>query len=231
MSDRSAVAVLIPTLNEAERIGALLASLVTMGFAEIVVADGGSVDRTTTIVRSFPEVTLVESQRGRGNQLRAATAASTAPIVFLLHADTVPPRFAVPCIRRALRRPEVVGGCFRLRFDERSWLLDLSAWFTRFETPLTTFGDQGYFLRRSTLDQLGGIPELPFLEDVELRARLVRVGTFKKLSNHVQTSARRYKTRGVIVGQLRNALIVAGYYVGFSPAALSRFYRPHKTSA
>ena len=231
MSDNAAVAVLIPTLNEAESIGGLLAILSTMGFSEIVVADGGSADDTVAIVRSFPAVTYVESQRGRGKQLRAATAASSAPVLFFLHADTVPPVHAVSCIRRALQSPEVVGGCFRLRFDERSWLLDLSAWLTRFETPLTTFGDQGFFVRRRTLQILGGVPDQLFLEDVELRARLVRAGGFIKLSENVLTSARRYKSLGVIVGQLRNALIVAGYYVGLSPEKLSRFYPPQKPVA
>jgi rSAM/selenodomain-associated transferase 2 len=231
MSDSAAIAVLIPTLNEAERIGRLLTLLSTMGFAEIVVADGGSTDGTVAIARSFPTVTCVEAERGRGRQLRAATAASSAPIVFFLHADTVPPRTAVPCIDGALRSSDVVGGCFRLRFDERSMLLDLSAWFTRFETPLTTFGDQGFFVRRSTLQMLGGVPDQLFLEDVELRARLVRAGSFVKLGEHVLTSARRYNSRGVIAGQLRNALIVAGYYAGLSPKTLSRFYPPQKPVA
>ncbi len=231
MSDDTAIAVLIPTLNEAERIGSLLTGLAAMGFAEVVVADGGSSDDTVAIVRRFPGVTCIEGHRGRGKQLRAATAASTAPVLFLLHADTVPPRDAVAYIRRALQSREVVGGCFRLRFDERSWLLDLSAWFTRFETPLTTFGDQGFFVRRSTLQTLGGVPDQLFLEDVELRARLVRAGGFVKLREHVLTSARRYKSRGVVAGQLRNALIVAGYYAGLSPGTLSRFYPPQRPVA
>jgi rSAM/selenodomain-associated transferase 2 len=230
MSDNAAIAVLVPTLNEAERIGALLTVLDTMGFSEIVLADGGSADDTVAIARSFPTVRCVETERGRGKQLRAAMAASSAPIVFFLHADTVPPRYAVASIRQALQSPDVVAGCFRLRFDERSLLLDLSAWCTRFETPLTTFGDQGFFVKRSTLQMLGGVPDQLFLEDVELRARLVRAGSFVKLSEYVLTSSRRYKSRGVFVGQLRNALIVAGYYAGLSPETLSRFYPPQKPS-
>ena len=67
-----AIAVLIPTLNEAGRIGPLLQMLLGAGFLEVIVADGGSTDGTQKVVRSFPDVVCIEAPRGRGKQLRAA---------------------------------------------------------------------------------------------------------------------------------------------------------------
>ena len=179
MAASDGIAVLIPTLNEAPRIGPLLAMLGPMGFAEIIVADGGSTDGTLDIARGV-----------RG----------------------------------------VAAGCFRLRFDVRSPLLDVYAWFSRFETPLTTFGDQGYFMRRSTLMAAGGVPEWLLLEDVELRRRLKQVGWFKKLDADVITSARRFRASGALRGQLRNIAVLAGYWAGVRIETLYRFYGAGKTS-
>ena len=225
MGDRDGVAVVIPTLNEAPRLGPLLATLRQMGFTEIIVADGGSSDETLDIVGSLPGVVCMSAPRGRGNQLHAAVAISSAPYLFMLHADTVPPPDAVNLIRQALAKPEVAGGCFRLRFDVRSPLLDLYAWFSRFECALSTFGDQGYFMRRSTLMAAGGVPEWPLLEDVELRRRLKQAGRFIKLTATVITSARRFTARGVVLGQLRNMAVLAGYWSGIRIETLAWFYR------
>lgn len=228
MDDEAGIAVLIPTLNEAGRIGALLEVLGRMEFAEIIVADGGSSDTTPAIVRSVPGVVCIAAPRGRGTQLKAAVAQSTAPLLFMLHADTLPPHDAVEQIRRALRMPRVIGGCFRLRFDVRSPLLDFFAWLARFETCLTTFGDQGFFVRRRDLDAIGGIPAWSLLEDVELRARLVRAGTFVKVRSEVVTSARRFMARGTLRAQLRNTLIMAGYFAGVPIEKLSKLYGTHE---
>ena len=219
-----AIAVLIPTLNEAGRIGPLLQMLLGAGFSEVIVADGGSTDGTQKVVRSFPDVVCIEAPRGRGKQLRAAVSVSQAPLLFMLHADTLPPAEAAVQIRAALRQPKVAAGCFRLRFDCRSRLMDFYAWCSRFETRFTTFGDQGYFMRRNSLEVVGGVPDWLLLEDVELRRRLRLAGRFVKLESAVVTSARRFEARGALRGQLRNFAVMAGYWCGVKIERLHGFY-------
>ena len=82
------VAVVIPTLDEAGLIAPLLRMLTAMDFAEIVVADGGSRDGTVAMIKATPGVRLVQCARGRGIQINAGVAATSAPIVLVLHADT-----------------------------------------------------------------------------------------------------------------------------------------------
>lgn len=229
MADDMAVAVIIPTLNESRRIGGLLQQLTAMPFSQIIVADGGSSDDTVSRVASFGGVSCLVVPPGRGRQLAAAVHATDAPVLLLLHADTLPPPDAVDDIRRALAVPGVVGGCFRLRFDDETPLMRASAWLSRFETPLTTFGDQGYFMLREALTQAGGIPDWPLLEDVELRRRLRKVGRFVKLKSSVTTSARRLRARGVVAGQLRNAVVLAGYWCGVPLGRLADFYGARRT--
>jgi rSAM/selenodomain-associated transferase 2 len=223
--EANAIAVIIPVLNEAAWIAPCLAHLDQLDIAEIVVCDGGSSDRTIAIARRHDKVQVVDAARGRGTQLRAGIELARSPIVVLLHADTMLPPRADALIRAALGHHDVAGGCFRLRFDRPRASLAFSAWFSRFETALTTFGDQAFFMRRAALDEAGGIAEWPLLEDVDLRRRLKRVGRFVKLTACVTTSARRFERTGVLKGQLRNAAILAAFRCGASPQRLAQIYK------
>jgi rSAM/selenodomain-associated transferase 2 len=224
-TDDAAIAVVIPTLDEARTIAGCLAHLAQFEIAEIVVCDGGSVDETRAIVADLTYVRVISASRGRGSQFAAGIAATTAPIIVLLHADTILPPQADRYIRSALADPAVAGGCFRLRFDSRRASLRFWAWFSRFETALTTFGDQAFFVRRSALAAAGGMVDWPLLEDVEVRRRLKRVGRFVKLQPTVVTSARRFERDGVLRGQLRNAFILGALRLGVSPQRLAAIYR------
>lgn len=218
------ISVLIPTLNEAGCIGELLTALSMHDLAEIIVSDGGSSDDTVAIVRLFKHVKLVTSARGRGNQINAAALAATQPCLLILHADTRLPANAAQLIRETLAQTGVAAGCFRLNFDHVSAGLNLYAWCSGFETRFTTFGDQAFFVSKQTFNTVGGAPDWPLLEDVGLRSRLKTHGRFIKRSEHVITSARRFASKGVYHQQLRNAVIMAGYTCGVSPARLAALY-------
>jgi O-antigen biosynthesis protein len=77
----TSVSVVVPTLNEASGIGALLESIhsQTYPITELVVADGGSTDGTLEILASDPALVLVDNPRrhaaaGRNAALRWCTA-------------------------------------------------------------------------------------------------------------------------------------------------------------
>lgn len=222
------MAVVIPALDEAERLPALLASLADDGWGAVVVADGGSTDATVAVAvaATARPVALVRSARGRGRQMNAgAAAAGCVEALVFLHADTRLPPDAAALIPRAFADPNVAGVAFRLGFDRRHPLLDLYAACSRLDSGWTTFGDQAFVVRRSAFQAVGGFPELPLLEDVEMRRRLRRIGRFIKLDAQVTTSARRFEAEGLVRRQLKNGLILALHAVGVSPHRLARLYR------
>lgn len=227
--DGSGIAVIVPTLNEAANIDACLAQLAACDIAQIVVCDGGSGDNTVELAAAHPKVIIVHAKRGRGSQLRAGVAASSAPLLVLLHADTRLPQRADLLVRQALADPSVAAGCFRLRFASEQFSLKVWAWFSRFETCLTSFGDQAFFMRRTSLEAAGGIADWPLLEDVDVRYRLLKIGRFIKLEPSVITSARRFERVGVLRCQLRNAVIMAAFKLGVTPARLAAYYRATET--
>ena len=222
----SDIAVVVPVLNEAERLPALLGHLAHQGFGAVVIVDGGSSDSGAEIAQARQGVRLVRAARGRGVQMNAgAAAAPEATGLLFLHADTRLPPGAAALVAEALSAPSTAGGAFRLRFDRRHPLLDLYAACSRLDSGWTTFGDQALFMRRSTFEAVGGFPALPLLEDVEMRRRLKRQGRFVKLPFAVTTSARRFEAEGLWRRQLKNGLILLLHAVGVGPERLARLYR------
>lgn len=218
------IAAIIPTLNEAANLADAIRSVRLADFDEIVVCDGGSSDGTQEIASSIRGIKVLTVPRGRGQQLAAGFEATESPIVAIVHADCRLPSEAGAAIRKITEDHAVVGGCFRLSFDQSSALMGLYGWLSRFDTPFTTFGDQVMFARRETLDRMGSMPNLPLFEDVVLRKRLRREGRFVKLSPLVRTSARRYRKHGAIRTQVLNGLMLIAFLAGCPVDRLYRLY-------
>jgi len=223
------ISVIVPTLDEAERIGALIDALRRQGFDEIVVADGGSRDATVERATNAGAQVILSS-RGRGQQLGAGARVASGEALFFVHADCLPPSGARNSIEARLAEVGVSAGCFRLAFDEAHPLLRLYAFMSRINHGLFTYGDQGLFLLRSTYLRIGGYRDMPLFEDVDILQRLRRAGRIVKLNQPMLTSARRLMRDGVAQRELMSAGLVALYHLGVSPERLEQWYRPEKPS-
>jgi GT2 family glycosyltransferase len=85
-------------------------------------------------------------------------------------------------------------------------------------------GDQVMFARREALQAIGGIPELPLMEDFELCRRLRGIGNLALAGATVNTSARRFARLGVIRTYLRMWHVTARYYLGAPLDKLQELY-------
>ena len=204
----------IPALEEEARIAAAVRSARAPG-VEVLVVDGGSADATAERARAAGAA-VVESPPGRARQLGLGAHESQGQVIVFLHADTLLPEGFADRIRRALEDPRVVGGAFRLRFDERSGALRCVEWGARlrgawFGLP---YGDQALFVRRAALDGVGGVPQAPIMEDLDLVRALRRRGRLAILPEAATTSARRYVAGGVFRTMLRHWGAVVAWLLG-----------------
>ncbi len=220
--------VVVPVLDEAERLDVFLRRLVGLpGVDEVVVVDGGSSDRTPAIARAVPGVRLLTAPRGRAHQMNAGAAAARGEVLCFLHADVTLPRDAVRHIARALAQPSVVACAFRTRTVDdvgRSWgavllpVADLRSRWTQLP-----YGDQAVSVRKAAFQKVGGFPQQPLLEDVELAQRLRAIGRVARLSARVTVSGRRFLRRPLRTLLYWNSF-PALYRLGVRPSLLERFY-------
>ena len=216
----------IPTLNEAENVGALLERLSrTPGVSEVVVSDGGSTDGTQRIV-SFSGARLVEAEPGRGAQLRAGAGEASGDVLLFLHADVVPPGDLAAQIEGALDLG-CVGGNFRLRYPQGGalgrWLEALAPFYRKLGRY---YGDSGIFVRTSVHDEIGGFPQIPIMEDMVFARRLEAAGKTAYLPGPMVSASRRWKGRPART-LLLWAFMQSAFALGASPHELARFYRSH----
>lgn len=85
--DRESVCILIPTLNEAPTIGALIRDFQRSGFSRILVIDGQSTDDTRRIASESGARVMVQTSRGKGNALIEAFSAIEQPFILMMDGD------------------------------------------------------------------------------------------------------------------------------------------------
>lgn len=194
------LSIVIPVLNEADKLPRLLARLVPLRACgtEIVVVDGGSDDGSDEHAKRAG-VTVIRSARGRARQMNAGAAHANGSALLFLHADTALPPFADQLVTAALHGGKHVWGRFDVAIEGRARMLRVVAALMNGRSRLTGIatGDQAIFVTRAAFDAVGGFPDLPLMEDVELSRRLKALSPPACLRQRVTTSGRRWESRGV----------------------------------
>lgn len=218
---------IIPVINEEGHIGLLIDHIkrVQDGFVlEIIVADGGSNDRTPQIARERGASVIKSSRRGRAAQMNEGAAAAKGELLYFLHADSLPPdKFDLEII--SAFKKGYKAGCFRLRFDKDHLLLRFYAFFTRFRSTLLRFGDQSLYAERILFKEIGGFDDsLTVMEDQKIVRDLRKKTPFYLSEREVITSARKYRKNGIIRLQGTFTLIWFLYYLGVPQEGLVELY-------
>lgn len=219
------LSIIVPTKNEESQIERTLSPLVGRERVEVLVADGGSSDRTCELAeRSGARVLRVRGPRGC--QLNAGAALARGATLLFLHADTRLPEDFREHVDGILAGG-AVAGAFRLRIDGAArslrwveWGVDLRSRWRRLP-----YGDQALFLSAETFLRLGGFRAWPLLEDYELVRRLRRAGRVELADAAVTTSARRWERLGWWRTTLRNQWCLAKYHLGVPVERLAAAYR------
>ena len=191
--------------------------------------DGGSSDESAEVAQSRG-VKVLHSPPGRARQMNAGAEVAEGRFLLFLHADTRLPEGFDGHVRQILTGSGVAAGAFQLQIDASSARLRLiektANWRSRYlQMP---YGDQAIFLRKELFREMGGFPDLPIMEDFQLIRRLQGEGRIVIAPAAVVTSARRWKKLGALRTTLLNQLMILGFYLGFEPARLARWYRRKK---
>lgn len=218
------LSIVIPVLNDAVALENLLGQLRPLceDAVELIVVDGGSSDGSAGIARASAARVLA-APANRGAQLNAGCRVARGDWIWMLHADSLIPQGSVRCIR-ALTEPG--WGRFNIAFEPQGPGMRLIATLMNLRAALSGIctGDQGVFVHRRLLAAVGGVPEQPLMEDIELCRRLKTLCRPRCLSLHLVTSSRRWSRHGAIQTVLGMWWLRLRYWWGADPADLAAEY-------
>ena len=188
--------VVIPTLNDDAVLAQLLAQLALFEL-RCVVVDGADSAETRALVESYGGGYL-QADPGRGGQVRAGIEHCDSTWVWILHADAKVSRLAVSELARITALDELCWGRFNVHLPG----LGIIAFFMNWRSRLTRIctGDQGIFIHRRLIQDIGGFPAIPLMEDIEVCRRLksLQYAQFHALDVQLGSSTRRWQKAGVV---------------------------------
>lgn len=192
------LSIIIPILNEEKQLPELFGNLKTAVSAqdEVIFVDGGSKDESINMCRAAG-YRVLKASRGRALQMNHGADHSAGELLLFLHADTRLPDAAGILLSEINQRP--VWGRFDVKITGTSKLLSMVAQMMNLRSRLTGIatGDQAIFASRELFFQVGGFPQQPLMEDIDLCKSLKRLLPPKCLRVRVTTSGRRWEQRGV----------------------------------
>ena len=174
--------------------------------AEIVFADGGSGDDSVAVAQALG-FRVIAAPRGRASQCNAGVAATGAPLVMVLHADTLLPDDAMAVVARTMADPRInlAGFTAVLAGPEKTrWVTTAHNWLKTYYVPIIfrphlflkggrlLFGDHAMFFRRADFEAIGGFDvAMTVMEEADLCIRMARLGRTRLVNRIVITSDRR----------------------------------------
>lgn len=224
------ISIIIPTLNAEQEISACLAAL-TPGISqhvirEVLVVDGGSTDKTLLPAFEAGARLIRSADKGRGRQLRTGGLNAKGDWLLFLHADTLLEASWAEETLHHIRRNSDKAACFTLAYRSANpkarWLESRAN--LRTKALGLPYGDQGLLISRRLYKAIGGYPDQPLMEDVEIMRRIGKQN-LTQLSAHAYTSAAKYERDGWRRRAYSNALLLTRYFLGASPEKLADFYR------
>lgn len=199
------------------------------GEKEIIAVLSPSRDGTRDTILKYPEIRLIETDvTNRAQRFNVGIAASHGEIILLHHPATLlPDHNALQQIEQTMHDPAIAWGGFRHQFDLDHWLLRFTSWYSTYQRGQRggiLYFDHCVFVRRTLLQEIGGVPDLDIFEDTALSEALRQYGKPAIAPDNIITSARRFRDRGIYKHALLNQWLKLTYRLGLDPQMLNRWY-------
>lgn len=225
------LSVVIPVLNEAARLPALLSGLRERLAEddEIIVVDGWSDDDSARLAADHADLVL-HCDRGRARQMNLGARRARGDWLWFLHVDCG--RILRGHVQALHELPaEALWGRFDVRLSGAHYLYPVIGHAMNLRSRWTgvATGDQGLFVRRELFEALGGFPDLPLMEDVALSKLLRSRAAPVCLRPRLVADSRRWETGGVWRTTMLMWRLRLRYWRGEDPRRLhSAYYGPRQ---
>ena len=223
------LSIIIPAYNAESGLPLCLSSLMPGLEAglirEVLLVDGGSMDSTIRMAEGSGATILRSPTKGRAAQLRFGAEQARGDWFLFLHADTALSRDWAERTRAHMQERPKHGAAFTLAYRSDHPMAKTVArranW--RARTLGLPYGDQGLLISRKVYKEVGGYPDTPFMEDVQL-VRAIGKSRLTLLSAEARTSADKYERDGWRKRSWKNAWLITRYLLGAKPETLAKHY-------
>jgi glycosyltransferase involved in cell wall biosynthesis len=196
--------IVVPTLNEERIIGALLDKLVsqTQSAEEIIVVDGGSTDKTVTVIKTFP-VTLLETQANVGFQRNIGGNSVASDVIIFLDADTLPDNDFCQKLISSFTLRKLDLACPQFKPDIHKGLVPmlfslLNLLFTLSGGRIASGAGPCIIVKTKVFQSSPGFSTTKKFEDIRLIRHLAQKHRYGTLPIPLTVSARRFTQHGVV---------------------------------
>lgn len=222
------ISVVVPVFNEQDHIKHLVRWLLSNSAGktiEVIVSDGGSTDNTLEIASLAGARAVRSPRKGRAAQMNYAASFATAPLLYFVHADCIPPKTYATDITGAVASGFVIGR-YRTQFDSSKFVLKLNAFFTRFDLFMCYGGDQTLYCRTTLFHELGGYDvNMLIMEEYDFVARAKVKARYKIMAGRTIISARKYGNNSWWRVQRANYIMVQMFKKGASQKSMVLLYK------
>jgi rSAM/selenodomain-associated transferase 2 len=217
--------IIIPTLNEEKTIEGCLSALQPLrNQCEIIVVDGGSIDKTRLLAAPLADKVII-SALGRAKQMNTGAGNATGEVLIFLHADTRLPENAFQLIQQEIGRSRQWGR-FDVQLSGSPFMLTVIARMMNWRSRLTGIatGDQVIFVTRTAFEQAGHYPEIDLMEDIAFCKALKKISPPICLQAKAVSSGRRWEYNGIYKTILLMWSLRLRYFFGADPHTLAFLY-------
>ena len=217
--------IIIPIYNEEKNILSILNILDKLkGYYEVIFSDGGSCDKTLDYIGN--KYKIIKSEKGRGNQINNGSKVSSGDVLFFLHCDSIIEEDVLLKIEEKINKGYSVG-CLKLRFDSKNILMKCCSVMSnaRVKYRQIAFGDQGIFITRKAFENIGGMPNLPIMEDYQFSINVNKKYKICQVNSKIITSARRFEAHGIIKTMYKMQCLQRMFRKGYNINTINKMYR------
>lgn len=218
--------IIIPTFNEFENLKRQkhFFKCVDLTHVEIIIADSvESIDDSNRIDEPFEYINTHVS--GRAKQMNVAAKMAQGKYLIFLHADVLPPPSFLDDINECIQAGFKFG-FFAYSFNPSSPMLNINAFFTKFDGIFAGGGDQIHFIERQLFYALKGYNEkFCIMEDFEFIQR-IKSNKIKYtiIQSKAQVSSRKYVQNSWLKVNVVNLIAFILFKLAVGPNYIKKIY-------